>query len=121
MLCWVSGTVVTAFFGFCDIRNFTDFTEVLQADVVKVVNGIAEHVHNAVYENFGGLLPFCSLFRACSLGVLVLFLVEAAVESVMLSMMMTATILRMASLSFVLYLLRRECAALLHWLALERK
>jgi len=49
----IPGTVVTAFFGFCDIRNFTDFTEVLQADVVKVVNGIAEHVHNAVYENFG--------------------------------------------------------------------
>mmetsp|Transcript_10302 Transcript_10302/g.16085 ORF Transcript_10302/g.16085 Transcript_10302/m.16085 type:complete len:327 (-) Transcript_10302:137-1117(-) len=43
----------THFFGFCDIRNFTDLTEVLQADVVKVVNDVAVLVHNAICENYG--------------------------------------------------------------------
>eukprot|EP00961_Rhodomonas_salina_P173233 2336165-Rhodomonas_salina.1 len=38
-----------------DIRNFTDCTEVLQGDVVKVVNGIAEYVHEATRDNFGAV------------------------------------------------------------------
>jgi hypothetical protein len=32
---------VVAIFGFCDIRNFTDATEVLQEDVMQFVNTIA--------------------------------------------------------------------------------
>ncbi len=36
-----------------DIRNFTDCTEVLQGDVVKLVNGIAAYVHTAVKDNYG--------------------------------------------------------------------
>jgi hypothetical protein len=35
-------------FGFCDIRNFTDATEVLQEDVMIFVNEIGEIVHNTV-------------------------------------------------------------------------
>jgi class 3 adenylate cyclase len=35
-------------FGFCDIRNFTDATEVLQEDVMIFVNQIGEIVHNVV-------------------------------------------------------------------------
>ncbi|CAD8077335.1 unnamed protein product [Paramecium sonneborni] len=34
-----------AIYGFCDIRNFTDATEVLQKDVMVFVNSIAEIVH----------------------------------------------------------------------------
>jgi hypothetical protein len=39
-----TGKVIQGFFGYCDIRNFTDLTEVLQADVVKVVNACAKQV-----------------------------------------------------------------------------
>ena len=34
-----------AIFGFCDIRQFTDATEVLQEDVMEFVNTIAKIVH----------------------------------------------------------------------------
>ncbi len=34
----MSGQRVFAIFGFCDIRNFTDSTEILQTDVMKFVN-----------------------------------------------------------------------------------
>eukprot|EP00960_Hanusia_phi_P051681 760947-Hanusia_phi.AAC.6 len=47
------GKVVQAFYGFCDIRRFTDLTEIMQADVVKLVNRIAHRVHSAALENFG--------------------------------------------------------------------
>ena len=35
-----------AIFGFCDIRNFTDATEVLQEEVMLFVNSIADIVHS---------------------------------------------------------------------------
>ena len=35
-----------AIFGFCDIRNFTDMTEVLQEDIMVFVNEIASIVHS---------------------------------------------------------------------------
>lgn len=47
------GKIVHAFFGFCDIRRFTDITEALQAEAVKVVNGLAHYVHRAVAESNG--------------------------------------------------------------------
>ncbi len=37
-----------AVFGFCDIRNFTDATEVLQEGVMEFVNSIAQIVHTEV-------------------------------------------------------------------------
>jgi class 3 adenylate cyclase len=42
------GKKVRAIFGFCDIRNFTDITEVLQEDVMEFVNYIASIVHAEV-------------------------------------------------------------------------
>jgi len=47
------GDFVHAFFGFCDIRNFTDLTEVLRPEVVQVVNQFAYYVHSAVSQNYG--------------------------------------------------------------------
>ncbi|KAK9817269.1 hypothetical protein WJX72_012075 [[Myrmecia] bisecta] len=44
----VPGSKVTAIFGFCDIRNFTDTTEVLQEEVMEYVNSIAKIVHMEV-------------------------------------------------------------------------
>ncbi|CAD8094231.1 unnamed protein product [Paramecium sonneborni] len=49
----IPGKKVLAIFGFCDIRNFTDATEVLQEDVMVFVNEIAEIVHFTV-DNYGG-------------------------------------------------------------------
>ena len=40
-------------FGFCDIRNFTDSTEVLQEDVMMFVNKIAYIVHKTVDKFMG--------------------------------------------------------------------
>ena len=45
---------VFAIFGFCDIRNFTDVTEILVDDVLNFVNAIAKIVHTEVSENQGG-------------------------------------------------------------------
>ena len=42
-----------AIFGFCDIRNFTDLTEVLQEGVMSFVNTIAEIVHSEVHMHDG--------------------------------------------------------------------
>lgn len=39
------GSEIEAIFGFCDIRNFTDVTEILQEEVMVFVNTIAEIVH----------------------------------------------------------------------------
>jgi hypothetical protein len=47
------GALVYAIFGFCDIRNFTDCTEVLGADIVNLVNNVATHVHDAVIQSQG--------------------------------------------------------------------
>jgi len=44
---------VEAIFGFCDIRNFTDATEVLQDQVMVFVNRIAGVVHSCINEFFG--------------------------------------------------------------------
>ncbi|CAK86482.1 unnamed protein product (macronuclear) [Paramecium tetraurelia] len=49
----IPGKRVLAIFGFCDIRNFTDATEVLQEDVMVFVNEIAEIVHFTV-DTYGG-------------------------------------------------------------------
>jgi len=40
-------------FGFCDIRNFTEVTEILLEDIMLFVNEIAFIVHSSV-EEFGG-------------------------------------------------------------------
>jgi class 3 adenylate cyclase len=45
--------VQVAIFGFCDIRNFTDITEILQEGVMSFVNTIAEIVHSEVHSHHG--------------------------------------------------------------------
>lgn len=49
----IPGSKVEAVFGFCDIRNFTDTTEVLQDQVMVFVNQVAEIVHKIV-DNWHG-------------------------------------------------------------------
>ncbi len=49
----IPGEKIYAIFGFCDIRNFSEATEVLYEDVMSFVNTIAEIVHRQV-DNFGG-------------------------------------------------------------------
>mmetsp|Transcript_32835 Transcript_32835/g.32063 ORF Transcript_32835/g.32063 Transcript_32835/m.32063 type:complete len:164 (+) Transcript_32835:125-616(+) len=49
----VPGNKVVAIFGFCDIRQFTDTTEILQEEVMLFVNEIAEIVHGIV-DKFSG-------------------------------------------------------------------
>ena len=49
----IPGKKIVAIFGFCDIRNFTDATEILQEDVMVFVNEIAEIVHSLV-DHFSG-------------------------------------------------------------------
>ena len=44
----VPGSKITGIFGFCDIRQFTDATEVLQQEVMEFVNTIARIVHMEV-------------------------------------------------------------------------
>lgn len=44
----IPGEKILAIFGFCDIRSFTDATEVLQENVMIFVNEIADIVHNVV-------------------------------------------------------------------------
>lgn len=44
----VPGKKMAAIFGFCDIRNFTDATEILQEGVMEFVNSIAQIVHMEV-------------------------------------------------------------------------
>jgi hypothetical protein len=43
-----------AVFGFCDIRRFTDTTEVLQEGVMEFVNAIAALVHGAAAARCAG-------------------------------------------------------------------
>eukprot|EP00898_Chlorokybus_atmophyticus_P006946 jgi/Chlat1/7252/Chrsp58S06894 len=49
----VPGKKMVAIFGFCDIRQFTDTTEVLQADIMEFVNSIARIVHMEVHLHGG--------------------------------------------------------------------
>lgn len=49
----IPGEKMYAIFGFCDIRNFTDATEVLLEDVMGFVNKVAEIVHSSV-DKYGG-------------------------------------------------------------------
>lgn len=49
----VPGRKVDAIFGFCNIRNFTDATEILQDKVMLFVNQIGEIVHGVVDEYCG--------------------------------------------------------------------
>ncbi|KAG2449913.1 hypothetical protein HYH02_000019 [Chlamydomonas schloesseri] len=49
----VPGRRTVAIFGFCDIRRFTDATEVLQEEVMEFVNSIAHIVHTAVSTHGG--------------------------------------------------------------------
>lgn len=49
----LEGQKLVAIFGFCDIRNFTDATEVLQKDVMYFVNNIGEIVHTIVDRFLG--------------------------------------------------------------------
>ena len=44
----VKGNKIIAIFGFCDIRQFTDTTEILQEGVMLFVNEIAQIVHGIV-------------------------------------------------------------------------
>ena len=41
-------------YGFCDIRNFTDATEILTEDVLLFVNAIADVLHEEVANSSGG-------------------------------------------------------------------
>ena len=47
------GRHVTAIFGFCDIRKFTDTTEVLRAQVMPFVNFCADIVHERAVRHGG--------------------------------------------------------------------
>jgi len=49
----IPGRKTIAVFGFCDIRNFTDATEVLQEGVMLFVNEIGEIVHGIVDKYMG--------------------------------------------------------------------
>lgn len=49
----IDGKKLQAIFGFCDIRNFTDATEILKEKVMIFVNQIAEIVHGTV-DAFSG-------------------------------------------------------------------
>merc|ERR1719487_3170674 len=49
----IPGRKMEAIFGFCDIRNFTDTTEILQDGVMNFVNQIADIVHSTVAEFSG--------------------------------------------------------------------
>jgi hypothetical protein len=49
----IAGKKVMAIYGFCDIRNFTDSTEVLEEEVMIYVNEIAEIVHGITTDYLG--------------------------------------------------------------------
>ncbi|CAD7932504.1 unnamed protein product [Amoebophrya sp. A25] len=49
----VDGTFMDAVFGFCDIRNFTDATEILEDGVMLFVNRISEIVHTLTDQHCG--------------------------------------------------------------------
>ena len=49
----IPGKKVCGIFGFCDIRCFTDATEVLQESIMVFVNNIADIVHGEVSKYDG--------------------------------------------------------------------
>ncbi len=49
----IAGRRILGIFGFCDIRNFTDVTEVLEEKVMLFVNEVAEIVHSTVDKYHG--------------------------------------------------------------------
>ncbi|CAG9326054.1 unnamed protein product [Blepharisma stoltei] len=49
----IAGQKKYCIFGFCDIRNFSETTEVLQQDIMIFVNEIAKIVHNNVNKYLG--------------------------------------------------------------------
>jgi class 3 adenylate cyclase len=49
----IAGKKIIAFFGFCDIRDFTDTTEELETHVMVFVNTIADIVHSCVHKHNG--------------------------------------------------------------------
>ncbi|CAG9331270.1 unnamed protein product [Blepharisma stoltei] len=49
----IDGKRTICIFGFCDIRNFTDATEVLQNEVMAFVNDVAHIVHSTVDKYSG--------------------------------------------------------------------
>ena len=49
----IPGRKVVAIFGFCDIRQFTDSTEVLQEEVMEYVNTIGKIVHMEAHLHGG--------------------------------------------------------------------
>lgn len=49
----IPGIKKVAIYGFCDIRNFTDATEVLQEDVMVFVNNIGDVVHTMADRYLG--------------------------------------------------------------------
>ena len=48
-----AGRRVNAIFGFCDIRNFTDVTEVLKEGIMTFVNEVAVIVHSVAHQFLG--------------------------------------------------------------------
>ena len=67
----IPGTKVVAIFGFWDIRQFSDVTEILQEDIMKFVNEIAEIIHNIVdhysgspNKNIGDMFLFVWKFQS---------------------------------------------------------
>ena len=49
----MGGKTIMAIYGFCDIRNFTDTTEVLQEKVMIFVNEVAEIIHSITSDCMG--------------------------------------------------------------------
>ena len=49
----VDGVLITAVYGFCDIRKFTDTTECLQEEVMTYVNKLGDLVHGATHSYYG--------------------------------------------------------------------
>ena len=47
------GKKIMGIYGFCDIRNFTDATEILEAHVMIFVNEIADICHEVVNRSGG--------------------------------------------------------------------
>lgn len=47
------GKKIMAIFGFCDIHNFNDATEVLQTGIMLFVNEVAEITHGSVDQFCG--------------------------------------------------------------------
>jgi class 3 adenylate cyclase len=49
----ISGKKVMGIYGFCDIRDFTNTTEILQEKVMIFVNEIAEIIHEITTDHCG--------------------------------------------------------------------